>query len=456
MIENKVIDTPPLSPLREEKSARTSNGGGPVHDVKLLAPPPEVKLLPPPPKRRRWSGLLWLIILGGLGYAGFRYYQASEKKKAAAQTAQAERLAHRPISIAVTNVRRADLPVYLRGLGTVTAFNTVNIKSRVDGPLVKINFTEGQFVNAGDTLAEIDPRTFQVVVEQAEGQLARDQAQMNDAKVNLARYQKLWDEGVIAKQQLDTQASQVGQFQGAIDSDQANINSAKLNLSFTKVLAPISGKIGLRQVDVGNIIHAADANPMAVITQMQPIAVLFTLPADSLQPVLAKLRGTAKLPVDAYDRADRNKIASGTMLTVDNRIDTTTGTSTLKAVFENTDSALFPNQFVNCRLLLDTKRGVLLVPAAAVQRGPQGAYVYLVKPDKTATMRTIAVGTTEGNDVEVTSGLAVGDTIVTDGQDKLQEGSNVEVRPDSSSTAPSGAAQGQSSPAGKRAPRGQK
>src|ERR1017187_7756228 len=454
MIEPKEVEAPLAPPKPDAKSAPPTNGGVSLNETKLLAPPArETRALPPAlPKRHRWTGILWLLLLAAAGYMGYRYYHASQQKKAAADAAQAATLAHRAVSIAATSARRADMPIYLRGLGTVTAFNTVNVKSRVDGPLVKVNFKEGEFVNTGDILVEIDPRTFQVLVEQAQGQLARDQAQINDAKVNLARYQKLWDEGVIAKQQLDTQASQVGQFQGSIEADQANIDSAKLNLSFTKVTAPISGRIGLRLVDAGNIVHATDANPLVVITQMQPIAVMFTIPADSLQPILAKLRANAKLPVDAYDRADRNKIATGSLLTVDNQIDPTTGTSRLKAVFDNTDNALFPNQFVNCRLLLDTKHGVVLVPAPAIERGPQGAYVYLVKPDHTATMRAITLGITEGNDVEVASGLAVGDQIVTDGQDKLQEGSNVEIRPDSGSPTQAGTP----TPAKTPAPRGQK
>jgi len=420
---------------RKEDEAST----GPPPRDRAPARAPEAKaLLPAPPKRHRGTGILWLLLFGAIGYWGFRYYQGTQQKAAADQASQAVKLAQRPVSIAAAAARRADMPIYLRGLGTVTAFNTVNVKSRVDGPLVKVNYTEGQNVKLGDVLVEIDPRTYQAIVEQAEGQLARDQAQLNDAKVNLARYQKLSDEGVIAKQMLDTQASQVGQFQGAIEADQANIDSAKLNLSFTNVTAPMSGRIGLRLVDVGNIVHASDTNALAVITQMQPITILFTIPSDSLQPVLAKLNAHAVLPVDAYDRADRNKISSGTLLTVDNQIDPTTGTSRLKAVFENTDSALFPNQFVNCRLLLDTKHGVVMISAPAIQRGPQGTYVYLVKPDHTATMRTIAIGTTEGNDVEVTSGLAFGDMVVTDGQDKLQEGSNVEIRPDSGVPAQAG------------------
>lgn len=397
----------------------------------ILPPGKEIKALPAPAKpRRRWRGILVLLVLAGAGYAGFRSYQQSQQKKAAAAAEQASRQAHRAVSVAAAQVRRGDIPIILRGLGTVVAFNTVNVKSRVDGPLVKVNFTEGQHVNKDEVLMEIDPRTFDVLLQQAEGQLARDQAQINDAKVNLARYQKLWDEGVIAKQQLDTQAAQVGQFQGSIEADQAAINTAKLNLSFTKITAPISGRVGLRLVDIGNMVHANDANPLLVITQMQPIAVTFTIPADSLPPVLQKLRAGAGLNVDAYDRADRNKIASGKLETVDNQIDQSTGTSKLKAIFPNTDNALFPNQFVNCRLLLDTHRGVIIIPAAAVEHGPQGAYVYVIQADQTAAVRQVTLGTTEGNDVQVTGGLTPADRVITDGQDKLQEGSHVEVRPE--------------------------
>jgi multidrug efflux system membrane fusion protein len=330
--------------------------------------------------------------------------------------------------VTATAASRGDLPIYLRGLGNVVAYNTVNVKPRVDGPIVTVNFKEGQFVEKDEVLVEIDPRTYKAAVDQALGQLARDQAQLNDARVNLARYQKLWDEQVIAKQQLDTQAASVGQFQGTIEADQANIEAAQLNLNFTKIRAPIAGRIGLRQVDIGNIVHATDATPLAVITQMQPISVLFTIPADQLQPVLAKLRAGARLPVIAFDRADVHQIASGTLETVDNQIDPNTGTSRLKAVFSNQDNALFPQQFVNCRLLLETRRGVVLIPSAAVQLGPKGPYVYVVNADGSANMRQITEGPTEGNRVQVTRGLAAGDMVVTDGQDKLQEGGKVQVR----------------------------
>ena len=272
---------------------------------------PAVHPLPPAPRRRRrgW-GWVWLLVLGGLGYGAFRYYQNAEQVKAAKDAAQAARLANRSESVAAAVVRTGDMPVYLRGLGTVTAYNTDNIKTRVDGPIVVVDFKEGQHVEQGQLLVQIDPRTYQAALDQAEGQLARDQAQLNDAQVNLKRYDALWNAGVIAKQQYDTQGAQVGQFEGTIEADKAAIESAKLNLQFTKITAPIAGRIGLRQVDVGNIVHATDQTPMAVITQMQPIAVLFTIPADQLPQVLVKLRAGAHLPVEAYDRADQVKIAT--------------------------------------------------------------------------------------------------------------------------------------------------
>ena len=400
---------------------------------------PAVHPLPPAPRRRRrgW-GWVWLLVLGGLGYGAFRYYQNAEQVKAAKDAAQAARLANRSESVAAAVVRTGDMPVYLRGLGTVTAYNTDNIKTRVDGPIVVVDFKEGQHVEQGQLLVQIDPRTYQAALDQAEGQLARDQAQLNDAQVNLKRYEALWNAGVIAKQQYDTQGAQVGQFEGTIEADKAAIESAKLNLQFTKITAPIAGRIGLRQVDVGNIVHATDQTPMAVITQMQPIAVLFTIPADQLPQVLAKLRVGAHLPVEAYDRADQVKIATGTLETVDNQIDPNTGTSRLKAVFSNENEVLFPQQFVNCRLLLDIKHGVVIVPVAAVQRGPQGAYVWIVGSDGTASMRTVTLGISEGGNQQITKGLAPGDRVVTDGEDKLQDGSKVTVRAEAPPAAPAG------------------
>jgi multidrug efflux system membrane fusion protein len=437
MIEHSETDAPPVSPP-------SSNGDA----TKALPPAPERKALPPaapPPRRRRvW---IWMLLLGIGGFIAFRSYQGIQQKKQAEAAAQERRAANRAVAIAAAPARRGNMPVYLRGLGTVQAYNTVNVKTRVDGPIVAVNFKEGQFVTKGEVLVQIDPRTFKATVDQAKGQLARDEAQLHDAQVNLARYQALWQAQVIAKQQLDTQAAQVGQFEGTIEADKANIEAAELTVSFTKVTAPISGRIGLRQVDIGNIVHASDPTPLAVITQMQPIAVLFTIPADNLPPVLRKLQAGAKLPVDAYDRADRNKIASGTLETVDNQIDPNTGTSRLKSVFPNQDSALFPQQFVNARLLLETLRGVPIIPAPAVQRGPQGPYVYVVSADQTAHMRQVTLGQLEGNDQQVTSGIAPGELVVTDGQDKLQEGSKLEIRPDSG--APAGGLTRGTAPAGR-------
>lgn len=382
---------------------------------------------------------MWLLLLAGAGFVGYRYYQTSQQQKRDAEAKTAARQGNRAVSVVVANTRTGDIPVYLRGLGTVTPFNTVAVKSRVDGQLIAIHFTEGQVVKQGDLLAEIDPRPFEVQLQQAEGQLAKDEASLKDAQVNLERYKLLWQEQVIPKQQLDTQAATVGQQEGAIQADQASIANAKLQLVYSKITAPIGGRVGLRLVDVGNIIHASDPNGLVIIDQMQPIAVLFTLPADNLPPVLQKLRQHATLRVDAYDRDDQTKVASGALLTVDNQIDPATGTTRLKAVFNNTDAALFPNQFVNCRLLLDVKHGAVIVPAPAIQRGPQGNFVYLVTPDNTAEQRPVTLGITEGDDVEIDAGLKGGETVVVEGQDKLQNGSKVSA---STSGVPTGGRNG--------------
>jgi len=371
---------------------------------------------------------VWLLLLAALGYGAFRYYQTTRQKQESAAEAQAARVARRAVPVAGVPVRRGELPVYVRGLGSAAAFNTVQVKSRVDGQLIAIHFNEGQFVKEGQLIAEIDPRPFQVQLEQAEGQLARDEAQLKDAQANLARFEALWREKVIARQQLDTQAATVGQFEGAIQADKAAIDQAKLQLTYAKITAPISGRVGLRQVDVGNIVHAGDQTGLLTIAQLQPIAVLFTIPADDLPPILAKLRAGATLPVYAYDSDDRNQIAHGKLLAVDNQIDPATGTSRLKAIFDNTDNALFPNQFVNCRLLLDTRHAVVLVPAAAIQRGPQGTYVYVVGADKAAKLQSVTVGPAEGNDISIEKGLSGGEMVVVDGQDKLQDGTKVDVR----------------------------
>jgi multidrug efflux system membrane fusion protein len=327
-----------------------------------------------------------------------------------------------------TPASSGNLPVYLTGLGSVAAYNTVTVKARADGMLTSIDFKEGELVHKDDVLATIDPRPYQVMLDQAVGNLAKDEAALKDAQANLDRDRELYKDQIIAKQAFDTQAASVGGAQGSIEADQAAIASAKLNLSFCKILSPLTGRIGLQQVNAGNIVHAADATGIAVITQLQPINVLFSLPEEDLQKVLKKLYAGVKLRAEAYDRNETTKIATGTLEAVDNEIDQTTGTSKLKAVFPNLDNALFPNQFVNVKLLLDIEHGVVVIPMVAVQRGPIGTYVYLVKPDKSVTVRPITIGNTEGNDVAVEEGLRPGDPVVVDGADKLTEGMKVEVR----------------------------
>jgi multidrug efflux system membrane fusion protein len=333
------------------------------------------------------------------------------------------------VPVVVATAQRGDLPVYFNGLGTVTAFNTGTVRSRVDGQLISVAFKEGQFVHEGDLLAQIDARPFQVQLEQAQGQLAKDQAQRRDAEVNLERFKLLFKEGVIAQQQLDTQAALVGQFDGAIASDQGQIDNAKLQLTYSRITAPISGRIGLRLVDAGNIVHASDTNGLLVITQLQPVSVIFSLPQDQLPQVNAKLRSGVQLVVDAYDRDDTAKIASGKLQTIDNQIDVTTGTYKLKSIFSNEDNALFPNQFVNVHLLVDIKRNLIIVPTAAIQRGPQGTYVYAAGNDNTAKIRAVTIAQTTGNSVGVSAGLNPGEIVVIDGQDKLQDGTKISPTP---------------------------
>lgn len=391
---------------------------------------------------------VWLLIFLGIGYGCYRLYKFENAKQAAMSQKKMGAMRPRSITVATAVAHTGNMPVYLEGLGTVTAFNTVMVKTRVDGQLISVNFREGQFVQKGALLAQVDPRPYQVALDQANGNLAqangnleKDQAALRDAEINYQRYQELYNSKIIAKQQLDTQGATVGQGRGSIAADQAAIeaaqaaiNNAKLNLTYTKITAPISGRIGLRQVDVGNMIHASDTNGLATITQLQPISVLFSLPEEQLPSVLQKLRQGAKLPTEAFDRDQKKKLADGILLTVDNQIDPTTGTSRLKAVFPNNDYALFPNQFVNVRMLLDTKRNALIIPAVAVQRGPTGTFVYQVRDDSTVAVRPVKLGISEGNDVIIADGLQSGDQVVVDGAEKLTEGMTVTVSKGSGSS----------------------
>jgi multidrug efflux system membrane fusion protein len=378
--------------------------------------------------RGRWVWLVALLAIGAIVAERIHTNPAPASSRSAPPVV--------PVVTAIAH--QQDVPVYLDGLGSVTAYNTVTIRTRVDFQLDRVDFREGQLVRPGDLLAEIDPRPFQVQLDQANGQLARDQAQLENAKALLKRYQELWSEDSVAKQDLDAQAASVGQLEGAVKSDRAAIAAAQLNLTYSRIRAPIGGRIGLRLVDPGNVVHAADTNGIVVLTQLAPIAVVFTLPEDALPNVRAAMARDANLPVDAYDRQGRIRLASGRLLTLDNRIDPTTGTFRVKAVFENKDSALFPDQFVNTRVLVDTQRGRVVVPSVAVQRGAQGPFLYTVGPDHVAHLRTVKTGITHGDDTVVLSGVKSGDPVVVEGADRLREGTRVDVRSQDTRRSPAG------------------
>ena len=354
----------------------------------------------------------------------FSFAGRSRSQPADAAQAAAKQL----VPVAATAAKLGNLNLYISAIGTVESFNTATVKTRVDGQIVRILFKEGQLVHAGDLLAEIDPRPYQVQLTQAEGQMARDLANLNNAKVLFQRDQELYAQNVIARQDLDNQQALVGQYAGTVKNDQGLIDSAKLNLAYSKITAPISGRAGLRLVDVGNIVHATDPTGLLVITQFQPISLIFSVPEDDLPRIAAATRANSQLPVDAYNRDFRNKLATGFLLTTDNQIDQTTGTIKLKAQFANDDSSLFPNQFVNAKLLVDTRKNAVIVPAAAVQRSSQGTFVYVVMSDKTVAMRPVKVGATQGELIALDSGVKPGELVVTDGVDKLRQGSKVRVQ----------------------------
>ncbi|WP_080403113.1 MdtA/MuxA family multidrug efflux RND transporter periplasmic adaptor subunit [Burkholderia ubonensis] len=330
-----------------------------------------------------------------------------------------------PLPVVAAAVRSGDIDVYLDGLGAVTPRNAVTVKTRVDGQLMRVLFREGQVVHAGQLLAEIDPRPFQVQLAQAQGQLARDQALLQNARVDLTRYRTLYAQDSLSQQQLATQETLVRQYEGVVKMDQAQIDNVRLQLVYARITAPLGGRAGLRQVDPGNIVHASDNNGLVVITEVEPITVVFTLPEDNLPAVLARLRNDETLPVEAYDRQGHKKLAAGSLLTVDNQIDPGTGTFKLKAQFDNRDDALYPNQFVNARLRVETRHGAVLAPAAAIQRGVDGTFVYVVNADRTVAVRRIKPGPAEGDTVAIEKGLAPGELVVVDGVDKLREGATV-------------------------------
>ena len=329
-----------------------------------------------------------------------------------------------PVPVGVASVQERDFPVYLTGLGSVQAFNTVALKTRIDGQITQVNFLEGQDVKQGELLIQIDPRPYEVALATAQANLQRDEAQLNNAKVQFERMKALYSGGVIAKQDLDTQQASFGQYEGTIAADKAAIDNAKLNLVYTRITSPINGRVGLRQVDIGNYVQASATTPMVIITQTHPIAIVFTLPEDQLQAVRQRMNQGA-LAVDVYSRDDQTKLSTGKLLTIDNQIDQTTGTAKFKAVFENPDNNLWPNQFVNVHLLLETRKDALTTPVSAIQRGPQGTFVYLVDSNNTVKVQPVQLALTQGTTAVIASGLQAGDRVVTDGQEKLQAGSRV-------------------------------
>jgi multidrug efflux system membrane fusion protein len=389
----------------------------------------------------KWAAwLAGLAMAGGGGYWGYQQWQASKGDTPAAMadaTGGAKGDAKgdakgkgkgRPVApVAVAPVRSGSLDIYLNGLGTVTPLRTVTVRSRVEGQLMRVLFTEGQQVKEGQLLAEIDPRAFQAQLMQAEGQLQRDQAQLANARVDLERYRLLLKQDSIAEQQVASQEALVRQLEGTVKVDQGNAENARLQLSYARITAPIAGTVGLRLVDQGNIVRGGDATGIAVITQVSPVAVMFTIPQDNLPAVLGRLKSGDKIPVDVYDREQKVKLGSGRLLTADNQIDTTTGTVRLKAQLPNDNGALFPNQFVNVRMLVDTREDAITVPSSSIQRGAQGLFVYVVNEDQTVSLRNVKTGVTEGTRIEVVSGVKARERVVIDGTDRLRDGMKVEI-----------------------------
>ena len=369
---------------------------------------------------RRWR--LWLATLAAVAIVATLMLTRAMRAQPAGP---ARATGPRAVPVVGSAARTGDLGVYQTGLGTVTPVRTVTVRSRVDGELLSVAYREGQFVHAGDLLAQIDPRPFQVQLLQAEGQLARDEAALKNAKVDLERYRVLVEQDSVPRQQLDTQVATVDQLEAALKTDRAQVESAKLNLTYSRIVSPLSGIVGLRLVDPGNMVHGSDQNGLLVITEQQPIAVVFTIAADHLQPVIQQTKAGRHLVVEAWDRDMKQKLATGSLLAIDNQIDQTTGTVRIKALFPNEDFALYPNQFVNARLLVDTVHRAVLVPTAALQRSPQSTYVYVVKPDSTVEMRNVEVQLTEGDDSVLRRGIAPGEVVVIDGVDKLQAGTPV-------------------------------
>ena len=384
---------------------------------------------------RKAKLLVALVVVAAVGaFAYYRYYGASPAPTAASGASSFSKGGPGsrfgpmgPTPVVALPATQGDIDIIVNGLGTVTPLRTVTVRTRVDGELVRVLFREGQLVKEGELLAEIDPRAFQVQLAQAEGQLARDRALLQNAKLDLERYRTLFKQDSIARQQVDTQASLVRQYEGAVAVDRSQIDNAKLQLAYSRISAPISGRIGLRQVDPGNIVRSGDQSGIVVITQLQPVNVLYTVPQDLLPQVMKRLQSGDAISVEAWDRDQKAKLADGTLASADNQVDPQTGTVKLKAQFANDDGGLFPNQFVNVRMKLDTLHNAVIVPSAAVQRGAQGMFVYVVQPDNTVALRNVKLGPLDGQRQAIADGLGAGEVVVTDGTDRLRPGAQVQV-----------------------------
>ena len=392
---------------------------------------------------RPWFWLALLLLAAAAIFTFMRLGQAQTQQERGSRRGVDP---NRATPVVVAQAQTRDVNVYLNGLGSVTPVNSVTLRTQVNGQLMRIAFKEGQTVRAGDLLAEIDPRPLQAQLAQYEGQLARDQALLRNAEVDLQRYRTLLAQDSIAEQQVATQEALVHQNQGTVKSDQGLIQATRLQLSYTRITSPITGRVGLKQVDAGNLVQTSDANGIVVITQLQPITAVFSLPEDNLPAVMKRLQSGTTLQVDAFNRERSIRLASGSLLTVDNQIDATTGTIKLKAQFPNQDNALFANQFVNIRMLTDVRRDATVVPSAAVQRGSQGTYVYVVAEDQTVSVRRVTTGAADGDLVTIEEGVTPGEKVVVNGTDKLREGAKVQVADREGAGTPPAPADGSSAP----------
>jgi membrane fusion protein, multidrug efflux system len=439
-----------LSKIGSSNSETTTNTAAPSTGsaAKPHSPAPEYI-----PNRRSYLWI-WIVVFLVLGIGGLVYYRNKEAAAAAAKTKAA--MANRSVPITTAAVTTGPIGIYINALGTVTSVYTATITTRVDGQIVSVNYTEGQLVHKGDVLVQIDPRPYQAALTQAEGTLAHDEALLGEARIDLDRYQLAFNRNAIPKQQLDDQIQTVKQDEGSVKNDQGTVAAAATNVDYATIKAPIEGRVGLRLVDPGNIVTAASGTPLVVITQLQPITVIFSVAEDYLPQIQKQMHQGHKMSVDAFDRNQQTKLASGTLLTLDNQIDTTTGTVKLKAIFANSDISLFPNQFVNARLLVDTQQNATLVPAAAIQRNPQGAFVYVVKSNQ-AAMQSVTIGTTDGG-LAAVQGVNPGDAVAITGFDKLQDGAKVSIQKspaDNSSPANAASGSGSGKSAGSNSPTAQ-